>query len=115
VKVTDAYSTGRYRFSLDVVKSFILPAIADAPPAISTLRPSVAFMGDAPKRSVGETITQLVVIAILIAILIGTLIFLRQFIDSHNTSNSISYTPTSTLTCCGSLRHDDSLASRTTS
>lgn len=45
-------------------------------------------MVDAPKRSLGETISQLVVIAILIAILIGALIFLRQYIESHNTSSS---------------------------
>ena len=50
-------------------------------------RPNVETMVDEPKRSVGETISQLVVIAILIAILIGALIFLRQYIESHNTSS----------------------------
>jgi len=60
-------------------------------------------MVDAPKRSVGETITQLVVIAILIAILIGAIIILRQYIDSHNTSHSIANKPTFTFTCCAGL------------
>lgn len=64
-------------------------------------RPNVAFMVDAPKRSVGETITQLVVIAILIAILIGAIIIFRQYIESHNASGSISTKPTFTFTCCG--------------
>ncbi|HUZ40487.1 MAG TPA: hypothetical protein VMU68_03735 [Acidimicrobiales bacterium] len=57
-------------------------------------------MVDAPKRSVGETITQLVVIAILIAILIGAIIIFRQYVESHNSSNSISTKPTFTFTCC---------------
>jgi hypothetical protein len=60
-------------------------------------------MVDAPKRSVGETITQLVVIAILIAILIGAIIILRQYIESHNTSHSIANKPTFTFTCCAGL------------
>ena len=60
-------------------------------------KPNVAVMVDAPKRSVGETITQLVVIAILIAILIGAIIIFRQYVESHNTSGLISYRPTTTL------------------
>jgi hypothetical protein len=60
-------------------------------------------MVDAPKRSVGETITQLVVIAILIAILIGAIILFRQFIESHNSSGSIPPHPTFTFSCCADL------------
>jgi hypothetical protein len=44
----------------------------------------VVSVNDSPKRSLGETISQLVVIAILIAILVVAIIFLRQFISSHN-------------------------------
>jgi undecaprenyl pyrophosphate phosphatase UppP len=57
-------------------------------------------MVDTPKRSVGETITQLLVIAILIAILIGAVIILRQYVESHNTSHSIANEPTFRFTCC---------------
>jgi hypothetical protein len=46
--------------------------------------PNVVSVNDSPKRSLGETISQLVVIAILIAILVVAIIFLRQFISSHN-------------------------------
>ena len=63
-------------------------------------RPNVTSMVDAPKRSVGETITQLVVIAILIAILIGAIIIFRQYVDSHNSSDPLPSTPTFTFTCC---------------
>ncbi len=52
-------------------------------------------MDQAPKRSVGETIGQLVVIAVLIGILIGAVILLRQYVDAHNASNS---PPTSSST-----------------
>jgi hypothetical protein len=45
-------------------------------------------MDQAPKRSLGETIGQLIVIAVLIGILIGALILFRQYVDSHNASNS---------------------------
>jgi hypothetical protein len=45
-------------------------------------------MTEAPKRSTRDTIGQLLVIAILIGILIGAVILLRQFIDSHNTSDA---------------------------
>ncbi len=57
-------------------------------------------MVDAPKRSVGETISQLVVIAILVAILIGAVIIFRDYVDSHNSSDSYRSTPTRTFTCC---------------
>ena len=53
-------------------------------------------MDDAPKRSLGETITQLIVIAILLALIVGLVIFARQYIDSHNSSDGI--VPTSTPT-----------------
>jgi hypothetical protein len=45
-------------------------------------------MAETPKRSVRETLGQLLVIAILIGILIGAVILARQFIDSHNTSGA---------------------------
>jgi len=48
----------------------------------------VDCVNDTPKRSVGETIGQLVVIAILIAILIVAIIFLRQFISAHDSAAS---------------------------
>ena len=43
-------------------------------------------MDDAPKRSLRDTITQLIVIAILLALIVGSVIFLRQYIDSRNSS-----------------------------
>jgi hypothetical protein len=46
-------------------------------------------MDDAPKRSLRETITQLIVIAILLALIVGLVIFARQYIDSHNSSEGI--------------------------
>jgi hypothetical protein len=51
-------------------------------------------MDDAPKRSLGDTITQLIVIAILIALIIGSVIFLRQYIDSRNSSEGLVSTST---------------------
>ena len=46
-------------------------------------------MDDAPKRSLRDTITQLIVIAILIALIIGSVIYLRQYIDSRNSSEGV--------------------------
>jgi hypothetical protein len=46
-------------------------------------------MDDAPKRSVRETITQLIVIAILLALIVGLVIFARQYIDSRNSSDGV--------------------------
>jgi hypothetical protein len=43
-------------------------------------------MDGTPKRSTSETLGQLVVIAILIAILIGAVLFLRSFVNAHNSS-----------------------------
>jgi hypothetical protein len=63
-------------------------------------------MEPAPKRSLGETIVQLVVIAILIGILIGAVILLRDYVHSHNASNppppstSTSTKATYNFTCC---------------
>lgn len=54
-------------------------------------------MDGAPKRSLGETVGQLVVIAILIAILIGAIILLRDYVDSHNSSAPTSTNTTLTL------------------
>jgi hypothetical protein len=65
--------------------------IAKAARENSGPRPNVTFMVDTPKRSVGETITQL---------LIGAVIILRQYVESHNTSHSIANEPTFTFTCC---------------
>jgi hypothetical protein len=61
-------------------------------------------MDDAPKRSVRDTVTQLIVIAILLALIVASVIFLRQYIDSRNTSDG-SNVPVSTqadfsFTCC---------------
>ncbi|MGB8197193.1 MAG: hypothetical protein WCF25_09340 [Acidimicrobiales bacterium] len=47
-------------------------------------------MDDAPKRSLGDTITQLIVIAILLALIVGSVIFLRQYIDSRNSSDGVA-------------------------
>jgi hypothetical protein len=47
-------------------------------------------MDGAPKRSVGETIGQLIVIAVLIGILIGAILLLRQYVNNHNSSAPIS-------------------------
>jgi hypothetical protein len=46
-------------------------------------------MDDAPKRSLRETITQLIVIAILLALIVLSVIYLRQYIDSRNASDGI--------------------------
>jgi hypothetical protein len=45
---------------------------------------------DTPKRSLRESVGQLVVIAILIAILIGAVILVRQYVESHNAEDSSS-------------------------
>ncbi len=59
-------------------------------------------MEPAPKRTVGESIVQLVVIAILIGILIGAVILLRDYVHSHNASDPplTSTKPTYNFTCC---------------
>jgi hypothetical protein len=62
-------------------------------------------MDDAPKRSLRDTITQLIVIAILLALIVGSVIFLRQYIDSRSASDGPANAPTSTTatfvyTCC---------------
>ena len=57
-------------------------------------------MNDAPKRSLGDTVGQLFVIAILIAILIGAIILLRQYVKNHNSSAPISNRATFSFTCC---------------
>jgi len=54
----------------------------------------------APKRSLGDTIGQLVVIAVLIAILIGAVILLRDYVDSHNASAPTSTKPIFSYNCC---------------
>jgi hypothetical protein len=58
-------------------------------------------MDQAPKRSVGETIGQLAVIAVLIGILVGAVILLRDYVDSHNASNPPPSTKaTFNFQCC---------------
>jgi len=59
-------------------------------------------MPETPKRSLGETIGQLLVIIILIGVLIGAIILLKDFIDSHSSSQSLSKS-TFNLTCCTGL------------
>jgi hypothetical protein len=51
-------------------------------------------MDDAPKRSLRDTVTQLLVIAILLALIVGAVIFARQYIDAHNSSAPASNRPT---------------------
>jgi hypothetical protein len=66
-------------------------------------------MDDAPKRSLGDTITQLIVIAILIALIIGSVIFLRQYIDSRNSSEGVGSrsTPVALIAIHGDARTGD--------
>jgi len=59
-------------------------------------------MTESPKRSLGETIGQLLVIVILIGILIGAIIFLEEFIHSHANGESLS-TSIFNFACCTSL------------
>jgi hypothetical protein len=59
-------------------------------------------MPETPKRSLRETIGQLLVIVILIGVLIGAIILLEQFIHSHDNSQSLSKS-TFNLTCCTRL------------
>src|ERR1035438_31281 len=63
-------------------------------------------MDGTPKRSVGDTIGQLVVIAILIAILIGAVVLLRDYVDSHNSSTPTSTRATFSFNCCTGFNPD---------
>ena len=56
-------------------------------------------MDGSPKRSVRESITQLIVIVLLIAILAAAVILLRQYVDSHN--NAAAPTPVISLVIPG--------------
>src|ERR1035438_8804686 len=58
------------------------------------------LMDGTPKRSVGDTIGQLVVIAILIGILIGAVVLLRDYVDSHNSGTPTSTRATFSFNCC---------------
>lgn len=60
-------------------------------------------MNDGPKRSIGDTVGQLVVIAVLIAILIGAVILLRQYVHNHNSSAPISTRATYSFSCCAAF------------
>jgi len=74
--------------------TFDLTAFVTALTEHAWATPNVEVMVDTPKRSVRESIGQLVVIAILIAILVGALLLLRQYVDSNNASDSSSLTAT---------------------
>jgi hypothetical protein len=63
-------------------------------------------MDESPKRSTRDTVTQLVVIAILLALIVASLIFLRQYVDSRNTSDGSNAPATFSFTCC--TGYDDS-------
>jgi hypothetical protein len=56
-------------------------------------------MVQAPKRSAGDNVVQLAVIAVLIGILVGSVILLRDYITSHNASPPASVA-TYNFTCC---------------
>ncbi|HXC18401.1 MAG TPA: hypothetical protein VNT80_00675 [Acidimicrobiales bacterium] len=56
-------------------------------------------MVQAPRRSLGDNVVQLAVIAVLIGILVGSVILLRDYISSHNSSPPTSE-PTYNFTCC---------------
>jgi hypothetical protein len=57
-------------------------------------------MADSPKRSVRDSIGQLIVIAILIALIVGAVILARQYIDSHNANDAESTKATFNFSCC---------------
>lgn len=50
-------------------------------------------MAETPKRSLGESIGQLVAILVLVAVLIGAIVLLRQFLDSHGSSQQGASAP----------------------
>jgi hypothetical protein len=84
---------------VNVVATVGLRAIAGTTQETHPTRPNVVAMNES-KRSIGDTIGQLLVIAILIAILIGAIVLLRDFIDSHNSSSGA---PTYNFSCCAAL------------
>jgi hypothetical protein len=57
-------------------------------------------MSDTPKRSVRETIGQLLIIALLIALIVGAVIYARRYIDAHNASDADSTKATFNFSCC---------------
>jgi hypothetical protein len=82
--------------------TFDLTAFACDPPGKFADGIYCGAMPETPKRSLGETIGQLLVIIILIGVLIGAIILLKDFIDSHSNSQSLS-TSTFNRTCCTQL------------
>jgi len=84
--------------------TFDLTAFDGARPRDFDARPSVVSVSDAPKRSVKDTVAQLVVIAVLIAIATVAIIYLRSFIDSHDTSSSSPTDSTLNVSCCTTFR-----------
>jgi hypothetical protein len=80
--------------------TFDLTASDSARPRNFIARPSVVSVSDAPERSGKDTVAQLVVIAILIAITIVAIIYLRSFIDSHDSMGPSSTKATFNVACC---------------
>jgi hypothetical protein len=60
----------------------------------------VGPVADTPKRSVRDSVGQLIVIAILIALIVGAVILARQYIDSHNNSDATTTKATFNFSCC---------------
>jgi hypothetical protein len=63
-------------------------------------------MAQAPKRSLRDTVTQLVVIGILIVILIVAVIFFRQYVDSHD-ANAAYSKPAFNFRCCTAFNTEE--------
>ena len=63
-------------------------------------------MAETPKRSLGDSIGQLLVIAILIALIVGAVILARDYIDSHKASDANSNIATFNFSCCTAFNVD---------
>jgi len=70
--------------------TFDLTAFAPSDPENLTTTLSVGRMTETPKRTLGESIGQLLVIVILVGVLIGAVILLRQFLDSHAANQGVA-------------------------
>jgi hypothetical protein len=70
--------------------TFDLTAFARSDPENLRTPLTVERMSETPKRPLGESITQLLVIVILIGVLIGAVILLLQFLDSHDASQGVA-------------------------
>ena len=87
--------------------TFDLTAFAKARGEILGAPPSVEAVADTPKRSVRDTIGQLLVIAILLALIVGAVIFARAYIDSHSSSTPASTKSSFNVTCCAAFNAAD--------